>query len=97
VEFVQIIEVRTKRYEELNALSEEFFAATEGKRTVKRSLVTRDRNDPDRYRIIVFFDSYESAMENSNLPETAAFAEKQMSLLEEPPTFLDLDVLEERI
>ena len=97
MEFVQIIEVRTKRYEELNALSEEFFAATEGKRTVKRSLVTRDRNDPDRYRIIVFFDSYESAMENSNLPETAAFAEKQMSLLEEPPTFLDLDVLEERI
>lgn len=94
--FVQIIEVRTKKYQELQALGDEFFAATEGKRTVQRSYVTRDRNDPDRYLIVVFFESYESAMENSNLPETAAFAEKQMPLLEGPPTFYDLDVIEER-
>ncbi len=94
--FVQIIEMRTKKYEELQALGDEFFAATEGKRTVQRSYVTRDRNDPDRYLIVVFFDSYESAMENSNLPETAAFAEKQMPLLDGPPTFYDLDVIEER-
>ena len=45
--------------------------------------------------IVVFFDSYESAMENSNLPETAEFAEKQMTLLEGPPTFLDLDVIDD--
>ena len=94
--FVQIIEMRTGKYEELQALGDEFFAATEGKRTVQRSYVTRDRNDPDRYLIVVFFDSYESAMENSNLPETAAFAEKQMPLLDGPPTFYDLDVIEER-
>ncbi len=30
------------------------------------------------------------------LPETAAFAEKQMSLLDGPPTFYDLDVVDER-
>jgi hypothetical protein len=94
--FVQIIQLRTKRYEELQGLSGEFFAATEGTRTVKRSLVTRDRNDPDRYLILAFFDSYESAMENSDLPETAAFAEKQLPLLDGPPTFFDLDVLEDR-
>ena len=94
--FVQIIEMRSKNYEELKALGDEFFALTEGKRTVRRSFVTRDRNDPDRYLILAFFDSYESAMENSNLPETAAFAEKQMALVDGPPNFFDLDVIEER-
>ena len=62
------------------ALDDEWEQATEGKRTLRRSIITRDRNDPDRYLILAFFDSYESAMENSNLPETAAFAEKQMPL-----------------
>ena len=94
--FIQIIESRTKNFDELQALSEQFFEATEGKRTVRRSIVTRDRNDPDRYLIVVFFDSYESAMENSNLPETAEFAEKQMPLLDGSPTFYDLDVVDDR-
>jgi quinol monooxygenase YgiN len=94
--FIQIIEMQSKNFDELQALGDEFFAATEGKRTLQRSLVTRDRNDPDRYLILAFFDSYESAMENSNLPETAAFAEKQMPLLDGAPTFFDLDVIEDR-
>ena len=45
---------------------------------------------------MVFFDSYESAMENSNLPETAEFAEQQMPLLDGPPTFYDLDIVDDR-
>jgi hypothetical protein len=94
--FVQIIEMHTRNYDELQALGDEFFAATEGKRTLQHSFVTSDRNDPDRYLILAFFDSYESAMENSNLPETAAFAEKQMPLLDGPSTFYDLDVIEDR-
>jgi quinol monooxygenase YgiN len=94
--FVQIIEIRTKNFDALQALSEEYFAATEGKRTVRRSVVTRDRNDPERYVLVVFFDSYDSAMENSNLAETASFAEQQMALLDGAPTFRDLDVIEDR-
>jgi quinol monooxygenase YgiN len=94
--FIQIIEMRTKNYDELQKLSDEFFASTQGKRTVKQSYVTRDRHDPDRYLVVVLFDSYEEAMKNSNLPETAAFAEQQMALLDGPPTFFDLDVIEER-
>ena len=94
--FVQIIELRTKSSEELRALADEYLAATEGKRTVRRSVVTRDRNDPDRHVLIVFFDSYESAMENSNLPETTELAEKQRALLDGPPSFSDLDVVEDR-
>jgi quinol monooxygenase YgiN len=94
--FVQIIEMRTHHFDELKVLADEFFEATEGKRTLRRSVLTRDRNDPERYVLVVFFDSYDAAMENSNLPETAAFADKQMALLDGPPTFHDLDVVEER-
>ena len=94
--FIQIIEMRTKNFDELQKLGDEFFEATEGKRTVQRSILTRDRTDPERYVLVVFFDSYESAMENSNLPETSEFAEKQVPLLDGPPTFSDLDVVEDR-
>jgi len=94
--FIQIIEARTKNFDELRALDEKWEQATEGKRTLQRSLLTRDRNDPDHYVIVAFFDSYESAMENSSLPETAAFAEKYAALADGPMAFQDLDVLDDR-
>ena len=46
--------------------------------------------------LLAFFDPYESAMENSKLPETTALAGTQAPLLDGPPTFLDVDILEER-
>ena len=94
--FIQIIEMRTKNHEELQALGDEYFERTEGRRTVKRSYVTRDRSDPERYVLVVLFDSYESAMENSQLPETGELAQKQAQLLDGPPVFSDLDVIDER-
>jgi hypothetical protein len=95
MEFVQIIECHTTRADELTALEEEWRNATEGKRTLRRSFLTRDRNDPDRYLVFAFFDSYESAMKNSNLPETNEFGKKQAALLDAPMTFTDLDVVTE--
>jgi hypothetical protein len=94
--FVQIIEMRTTRVDELTALEEEWEKATEGKRTLRRSIVTRDRNDPNRYLVLAFFDDYESAMVNSNLPETNEFGQKQAGLLDGPMAFTDLDVIEDR-
>jgi hypothetical protein len=94
--FVQIIEMRTTRVDELTALEEEWEKATEGKRTLRRSIVTRDRNDPNRYLVLAFFDDYESAMVNSNLPETNEFGQKQAELLDGPMAFTDLDVIEDR-
>jgi quinol monooxygenase YgiN len=94
--FVQIIEFTTSRYDEGQALEREWEAATEGKRTVQRSVMGRDRNDPTRHVLIVFFDSYEAAMENSNLPETQEFTAKWGALADGPPRFIDLDVLEDR-
>ncbi len=94
--FVQIIECRTKRMEELSALDREYEASLGDRTTVRRSMVTRDRNDPDKFLILVFFDSYEDAMTNSNYPETSALAEKMGPLLDAPPVFHDLDVVEDR-
>jgi hypothetical protein len=78
--FVQIIEFRTEDIEEARQIDEEWRRATDGKRTARRQLVTRDRSDPGRYFVLIFFDSYESAMENSSLPETKAAAEKYMKI-----------------
>jgi hypothetical protein len=69
---------------------------TEGKRTARRGFLCKDRNDPNRYLNIVFFDSYEAAMENSNLPETQELAQKLAALTDGSPTFYDLDLVEER-
>src|SRR5262245_53188146 len=94
--FVQLIEMRTKNVDEIVELEEQWRSATEGRRTLRRSVVGRDRNDPERYVVIAFFDDYESAMVNSNLPETATFGEKQSALLESPMQFTDLDVIDDR-
>jgi hypothetical protein len=92
--FIQIIEAHVANIDRLRALEAEWQAATEGKRTTRRSIITQDRNDPNRYLIIVFFDSYESAMENSTLPETQQFAEKWAGAADSM-IFHDLDVLDD--
>ncbi len=94
--FVQVITFNTDSYDEVQALEAEWEKATAGKRTARRSVISKDRNDPTRYAVIVFFDSYESAMENSALPETQAFAEGLAKLAVGPMSFHDLDVLEDR-
>jgi hypothetical protein len=96
MDFIQVIELRTSKVDEITALEEQYRQATEGKRTVRRSIVTRDRNDPNRYLVLVFFDSYESAMVNSNLPETQEFGQKQAAMLDAPMQFTDLDVIEDQ-
>jgi quinol monooxygenase YgiN len=93
--FVQIIEIRTSKADEMRTLEADWRAATEGKRTLRRSILTQDRNDAARYAIVAFFDSYESAMKNSELPETAAFSEKLAGLVDAPMVFHDLEVVED--
>lgn len=90
--FIQIISFRTDRHEEFHAIEEEWLAATEGKRTTLRELTLVDRADP-RHRVQVEeFASFESAMENSHLPETQAAAAKFAALTDGGVEFTDLDV-----
>ena len=94
--FVQLIEFSTADIDAIRSVDEEWRKATEGKRTVRREIVAADRNQPGRYFAIVFFDSYEAAMENSSLPETQAAAGQYMALSDGPPVFRDHDILEDR-
>ncbi|HWB66595.1 MAG TPA: hypothetical protein VG708_07195 [Mycobacteriales bacterium] len=91
-----MIDFRTSKYDEFMALDEQWRAATEGKRTLRRSVLCRDRNDANHYLVFAFFDDHDSAMANSNLPETGEFATKQQALTDGAATFTDLDILDDR-
>ena len=90
--FIQLIEIKTSRIEEVTALVDAFRDATEGRRTALRGTLTVDRDNPDTYIQLVEFPSYEEAMVNSQLPETAELAGKLAALCDEPPVFRNLDV-----
>jgi hypothetical protein len=94
--FIQIIEFKTSRIGEMQAVEDEWEKATEGKRSAGRRLLCQDRDDPTRYLQVVFFESYEAAMENSALPETDSFSKKFMSLAEGAATFHNLTVIDDR-
>ena len=64
--------------------------------TARRVVLCEDRDQPGRYLQMVFFDSYESAMANSELPITQEFAGKMGALADGPPTFFNLDVVDDR-
>ncbi|MEV6305207.1 hypothetical protein AB0M02_37745 [Actinoplanes sp. NPDC051861] len=91
--FIQIIEYETDRPEEMRALGDARMA--EAGNTVPpgfRLTITQDRDHPNRYVTIVEFPSYETAMENSERPDTDAFARKMAELCTGPPRFRNLDV-----
>jgi len=96
VAFIQIIQFQTDKMEEGRKHVDEYLAATEGRRTVQRSILCRDRDKPDHYVNIVFFDSYEDAMKNSEMPETGQLAAKLAELSTGPQTFSNLEVVFEQ-
>ncbi|HWJ62556.1 MAG TPA: hypothetical protein VNS19_11355 [Acidimicrobiales bacterium] len=91
--FVQIIELQTSRFDEIEALHEAWLADTEGTRTTVSETVVRDREKPGRYLVIVEFPSYDAAQTNNDLPATSRFAEQLGPLLDAPPTFHNLDLV----
>ena len=90
--FVQIIEMTTTRPDEVEALVSGWRAQTAGRRTAQRGTFTKDRDRPNVYVQIVEFPTYEDAMANSDLPETASFAEGVALLCGCPMQFRNLDV-----
>jgi len=91
--FVQIIEFKTSRIEEIEELGRP--SRTEGSTapTFGRIMATADRDRSGTYLTIVEFESYGSAMENSARPETSEFAAKMAALCDGPPVFRNLDVM----
>jgi uncharacterized protein (DUF1330 family) len=91
--FIQIIEFTTSRIDEVEALATAM-RERRGAGTVRRGAFTADRDRANTYVTVIEFDSYESAMENSNRPETGEFAAKLAELCDGPPIFYNLDVRE---
>jgi hypothetical protein len=94
--FIQMIEFSTDRIDEGQKYVDEYRSKTEGKRTARRGILAKDRDNPNKYVNIVFFDSYDSAMKNSEMPETQELAGKLMGLSTGDPTFHNLEVLDDR-
>ncbi|KOG31528.1 ester cyclase [Streptomyces resistomycificus] len=91
--FVQLIDCRTSRFDEMNRLMDTWVEQTKGKRTATHSLIGKDRSDASHFVEIVEFASYEEAMRNSGLPETDKIFREMVALCDETPTFTDLDVV----
>ena len=89
--FIQIIDYETDRFSEIEVLLDEWRDSSEGRRYALSSVTTKDRDRDGRYLTIVEFPDYATAMANSSLPETTAFAERMLALCTAAPTFLNLD------
>ena len=59
-------------------------------------MITKDRDRPDTYLLIVEFPSQEEAMRNNDLPETGQIAEGMMKLAKRPADFRNLDVIDDQ-
>lgn len=94
--FVQIIEFRSSKIDEMRKVGEEWEKAAGEQGTARRVVLCADRDNPGHYVNVVFFDSFEEAMKNSELPLTQEMSQKMMALGDGPPTFYNLDVLDDR-
>jgi hypothetical protein len=96
--FLQIIEYQTSRIDEVTALGMEFreqtAATSQGGAKPLGGTITADRDRPGYFLSIVEFDSYEAAMEASNRPETQEFFGRLSQLMDGPPKFYNLDVVD---
>ena len=95
--FIQIIEYQTSRIQDLQALGEEFreqSAVATGVAKPLRGTVTVDQDRPGYYLSIVEFESAEAAMEASSRPETQEFFGRLSELMDGPPKFYNLAVVE---
>jgi quinol monooxygenase YgiN len=90
--FVQVIQFKTSKFDEMQKVVDKWREATEGKRTTQRVMTGRDRDNPNQYFVVAEFPSYEDAMRNNDLPETQAFSEQMMSYSDGPPAFYNLDL-----
>ena len=90
--FLQIIEFRTDRRDEVLDLARRWSGDATGNGTAGATWVCTDRDDPGAWRWIVQFPSYDAAMENSRRSETDAMSREFAALCDGEPVFRNLDV-----
>ena len=96
--FIQTITYSTSRIDEVRALGEQLrdkrMSSGDPQKPIQISFCA-DRDVPNRYTTVVEFASYEDAMANSSHPDVAEFSQQMGKLCDGPPTFVNLDVLEQ--
>ena len=91
--FVQIIEFTTSEADRYLELADEWLERAGLDTHARRTVLCRRHDDPTSYMQIVFFDTYEQAMQNSEDPVTQEFAGRIAALADAPAVFHDLDVI----
>jgi quinol monooxygenase YgiN len=91
--FIQIVDYRTSRADEMDTLAEKYRADLGGQGTSQSVTLTKDRDRDGHYLVIAEFPSYDAAMQNSNLPATQQFAARMAELCDGPPAFYNLDLV----
>src|SRR5262245_10060449 len=93
--FIQTVSYTTSKPDALKALADQWEQdnpSTPGMVSLK---LLKDRDRENSYIILVEFESYEVAMQNSERPETDAFAKQMASLVDGGPTYGNDDVVQE--
>lgn len=92
--FIQTVSFSSSRFEEMQKLMDEWNASMPAPSPgFVGTKVLRDRDRDTAFMVIAEFESYETAMENSNKPETTAFAERMGELTDGPPTYGNYEVM----
>jgi quinol monooxygenase YgiN len=90
--FVQLLEMTTARFDEMQEFHREWREKNPD-RLLDWSLIGEDRDQPGSYVAIVHFESYDTAMKNSDDPRTAEYAARMEELCDGPMRFRNLDVV----
>lgn len=92
--FVQTFEFTTEHRDQTIEVLRRWSADAIGNGTALRGTMSEDRAAPGRFRVAVWFESSESAEENSARPETGAFAAEFSALCSDGPSFREFDVVD---
>lgn len=95
--FAQIIECEASDVDDIKRIARDWEESTEGTRTARRVVLCQDRDRPGHLFEMVFFDSYDSAMANNELPQTGEYARRMREATDGEPSFHNLEVLEDRV
>jgi quinol monooxygenase YgiN len=91
--FLQLIEFRTDRVAEWDAVTDRLVAALGERRATRWSIVATDRDQPGTYLALIEFPDQASAMANSGQPETAVWFKELQGICSDEPQFRNLDVV----
>lgn len=90
--FMQLIEFRTDRVQDIDAMTREWANEIGADRAAQWTIGAADHDRPGSYVAIVAFPDYASAMANSAHPATEKFAVRLREMCDGEPVFRNLDV-----